>query len=234
MIDWQVNKFNWFIILLSVPILSSCWWSGSDSDKNQEFFVKVDRTSSLIEVELPSSLWNELEEIGAIIYTNMEGQKVKYYTDKTFLPFKVRLRELSDRVLGGNNYEVTLGEGGGFLDLSDFVVGKEGEFQLEVVVPETFPLSNIYVFYLSNARRKSLGNDIVGAGCKVFLDITSFYRKSMKTGGLKLNAKDLRYAYLTTGTFFIAVLNEQKLHLSHLSVGDSRYPETSCSSKTKK
>ena len=170
-IDWRVNKLFLLFVFLCSTILSSCWWKGGDDSSPKDFFVKVDRSSSAIEVELPTALWDELEEIGAIIYTNVEGQKVKYYTDKTFLPFFVRLHEKSDRVLGGNQFQVKMGEGGGHLNLGEFVTGKKGQFLLEVNVPEKFSWDNIYVFFLSNARRKSIGEDIVGAGWGCWLQI---------------------------------------------------------------
>ncbi len=223
--NWHFAKLL-LLSLLSLTFLSACWWESSE--EKEIFFHEVEPGNASIEVELPTMLWEELEELGAIVYQTVEGETEKYYADKTFLPFTLQLIEKDSGVLGGKNYAIKMGQGGGSLDYKDFATDSQGEFYLQFQFPEQFLLENIHVFYLSNARRKSIKEDIVGSGCKVFLDITSHFRKSVKSGGILLKLNQSRHAYITTGTFFLATLLDQRLHLSQLTISDSRFPDISC------
>jgi hypothetical protein len=67
------------------------------------------------EVGLPSGLWDLIAPKGSENSTE-------------FIDVKVYLSERTEGILGGHNFELSYGQGGGTLDLSDFVHEKNGSF----------------------------------------------------------------------------------------------------------
>lgn len=144
------------------------------------------------------------------------------------LPAKVYLIEKNRGILGGNK-SLELGKGGGEIDLSKWLSDKRGSFYI-VFEPQEMPEGSVLkVYFLSRAKKRRVDGDNVGSGCNTYLDITSYYNKTMKKEGFLANTTDARHLSLLGGTFVFVVTTEKgPLQLTQVSVTDSRYPQLLC------
>ncbi len=176
--------------------------------------------SASAEVKLPVGLWEKIEAVQA------GGAKDGVQTE--FMAVKVFLIEKNRGALGGRNHELLFGEGGGELDLKDFASERSGTFLIAFEAALDGEGTGPRVFYLSNAVRRHLERESVGAGCKGYYEITSFFSKAMKTGGFQVNTTAGRHVSALAGTYFFAIPRGEKLHLAQVTVKDSRYRPLHC------
>ncbi len=194
----------------------------------------IDMSREPSDVLLPMALWDEIEKNHHGLHpTNfdprgtLEGQgPVKFYTS---LPMVVEITASHPDTFEHPNYRLVYQDGGGTLDLARFVrAGSVGSLRLSVALPQEYETARRKVFFLSQSPQRDLDGKTFGSGCNVFVDVTSFFEKSMKDGGLELFLKDERHLSAFGGTFFLMASKASQLFLAHLRLTDSRYPERSC------
>lgn len=211
-----------FLSLLFLT-LTSC---NKEPKYKKNSYAQKNMNSITAGVELPVSLWSKLEAV--------PGEKAKDEPWPTkFIPIKVYLSEKNRGILNGQNHELIYGDGGGELDIADFAVSKNGSFfvaiepQMVPIKPEA-PEPKLQVFYLSNAVKRRLGNEDVGAGCGTYHDISHFFVKAMKGEGIQVNTTTGRHVSTLAGTYFFAIPYENHLYLAHLTIKDSRFRVLQC------
>lgn len=145
------------------------------------------------------------------------------------LKLKVALASASPEVLvSSSSFEV--GRGGGVLDLAEWVSGIRGDFHLgiRVAADEGVEAKNLKVYFVSHAPRIEIDGKNWGLGCGKYAEITSFYDKVMRKEGIRLNSTNTRYLYAVSGTYLFAFTEGENLHVSTVSVTDSRYGDKLC------
>jgi hypothetical protein len=211
-----------FVLILFVLVFASCTKTPRYKKKT---YSERNMNSVTAGVELPVSLWSKLEAV--------PGEKaVDEPWPTKFFGIRVFLSEKNRGILGGVNHELIYGEGGGELDLADFLQSKNGSFYfaIEAMIegkPDK-PKPERHVFYLSNAVKRRLGNEAVGAGCGTYHDITGFIDNVMKGEGIQVNTTAGRHVSTLAGTYFFAIPYENHLYLAHLTVKDSRFRVLHC------
>lgn len=209
-----------------------------DSGWKSQAFVTQDLTSTAMDVELPAELWQKITGV----LTAPEGAKaaepkpagpstvtmMESTLPTEFEPLKVFLVERNRGILKRGNTEIQFGPGGGELDLNDFVQDRNGSFYFIVQFMSDAPVSQLKVFYLSNALQRSRGADRLGVGCNKYLDITSAFTNAMKAEGFLMNTTDFAHVSALAGTFFFAAAHERKLHLAQLTIKDSSRRSLHC------
>lgn len=228
------------------------------------------------DVPLPDGLWAQIEKVagegkavpGAEPKEEHKDEKPKPKAPSStgevpskFMGIKVYLVEDTPGILGGRNYELQFGEGGGELDFKDFVADKTGNFkiaiepQLPIPAPpkdehgeakpegeakaEPVPVEipepgQLKIFYLSNAIRRSYDNETLGGGCRNYYDITTYFDKSMKADGIAATTTAARHVSALAGTYFFAQNWGSKIYLAHLTIKDSRFRDLQCKPIVKK
>jgi hypothetical protein len=120
--------------------------------------------------------------------------------------------------------------GGGTVDLSDFVTSLHGAFNLKIRVEndhhERQLLSKVY--FVSQSKQTKIDGEKFGSGCGLYMDVTSFFQKSMDKGGFDLYTADQRYLFVLHGTFVFATYSPEALQLASLTFYDSRYKNWDC------
>lgn len=137
-------------------------------------------------------------------------------------PITLYLIEESEGVLGGRNQKVVFGPGGGDIDLRDFVREKKGAFRVifDFASDGGDGLAR-RVWYLSNAQRRKVGPDLVGAGCDTYMDITSAVGSSLKGEGLLMAVSSDRHVSALAGTFIFSVKRGDRVEVARLTFTDS-------------
>lgn len=220
-----------------IPLLVAC---EKEPQWKQRAYVQHNSGSAVGEVRLPEAMWKLLidperplknflgksTEEAKLSPEDKEKEKasavVKSIVETDLKPLAVYLIEQSHGVLGGRNHKIQFGPGGGEIDLRDFVQEDRGAFRVIFdFAPELDPKIAKRVWYLSNARKRRLGNDTVGAGCATYMDISSVVNKSLKDEGLLVAIGDGRHVSALAGTFFFSTKNGSRTEVSRVTIYDS-------------
>lgn len=176
------------------------------------------------DVRLPVGLWNKIEAVQRGSDESVTGLEI----ESEFMPIKVFLIEKNKGILGGRNHELFFSEGGGEIDLKDFVADQKGTFFIAFEPVAASTDAPPRVFYLSNATQRTLGRETLGAGCNKYFELTTAFSVAMKSDGIQANSTDGRHVSALAGTYFFAVPQAGKLHLAQVTIKDSRYRSLHC------
>lgn len=188
--------------------------------------------SSSRDTKVPRALVKRMEEDYRIfLTTNKPIAKVEIR--RKLLDLSVELTQKSNSALHENARVVTP-TGGGVIDLSELVTPLRGAFWLKIVVrkdkdAESEP-ANLRVFFVSNAKQRTLEGEEFGAGCGKFMEITSIFKKKngAKDKGFELYTSDQRYLSVMGGTLVAFVFEDEALFVGSITFTDSRYPDLLC------
>lgn len=187
---------------------------------------------------IPRSLKSEIEKL-YLNFIRKENPKIVLKDEeilsripRDFLDIEIKLRASAPGVLS-ENIEFNLPRGGGEINLSEYVIGKKGSFYMTYKVNRSSELqheiTNLKVFYLSEAKQRTISEEKFGSGCSKYMDVTEFMSKVNKAGGLQLNATQQRYLSVIAGIFyFVNFDSERKIYIAAVRFTDSRYPDLLC------
>lgn len=214
-----------FILIVAFLTLSACSSEPPAWKKNR--FTEVSVTEPLSRNHLPRGLWNQIR--GVLHSEALESDPEKSGSlPSIFVPLKVYFVEKNKGILHRGHTAVQFAAGGGDLDLSEFIRDKNGSFYLAVeFLPEMDDVKR-RVFFLSDGVQRRIGQEVVGAGCNVYFDISKAFARAMKKEGLLLNTSDARHVSALAGTYFFAAAKGEKLYLSALRIKDSKHKSLQC------
>ncbi len=120
--------------------------------------------------------------------------------------------------------------GGGVVDLSELVTPVRGAFfaKIETQYEDGKTPEDLRVFYVSRAVKRTLAGDTFGAGCNTWMELTSYFKKTMAAEGIHLYTADQRYLSVLAGTFVAVSFAKEALSVASLTFTDSRYPQVMC------
>lgn len=237
--SWQklVATVPLLVLLPLLPLLNGC---EKEPQWKLKTYVQHNSGSAVGEVLLPEALWKQLIEPERPLKNLLghstesatpapeaeEEKKVsaiaKSIVETDLKPVAVYLIEQSHGVLGGRNHKIQFGPGGGEMDLRDFVHEDRGAFRVVFeFAPELDPKTIKRVWYLSNARKRRVGSDTVGAGCSTYMDISSVVNKSLKDQGLLVAIGDGRHVSALAGTYFFSTKSGSRIEVSRITIYDS-------------
>ncbi len=177
-------------------------------------------------IQVPRELWQSIKEI-----LRKDGVKESVLEDFAVLPVaaQVELMDPNHSVLKDSlNHRLLFIEGGGTLDLFDFVVGK-GDFYVRFS-PELNEGATYHLVYISDSPGQDVGRKKWGNGCGRIYDLTQSADKFFFDYGMKVNSNKRHYLHLMAGTFIFFQLVDDRLYLSYIRLTDSRYPKFNCHS----
>lgn len=180
------------------------------------------------DVKIPRSLVARLEsEYRAFLTRNQFPMQDSL--KRKLMDVSVELRQKRAAAL---NEEVRINTpiGGGVIDLADFVTPLRGAFQMHIIprVDQNEGVSDLRVFYISQAKERSVDGDEFGAGCGKMMEVTSFFNKKMNAAGFELYTTGQRYVSVIGGVFVLAGFAKDALQVGSVSFMDSRFPELLC------
>lgn len=202
-------------IIHNAVIFSVLSLSLSAYSKSEEFKV-IDLSTASKTVYLPQELIRKVES------------QNKEFKEKKLFQIRVQLIEKANRALQGQNIELVMPEGGGRIDLAEYVKGTSGSFYVKVLPSDQVDAKKVNVYFLSNSVKRNLEGTHWGSGCDKFFDVTSIFRKQFFKGGLLVFNTYERFVSVLAGTYVFASAEEGILHLSQLTLMDSRHMNLQC------
>lgn len=169
------------------------------------------------DIKIPVKLWEKIEQANGEIKDGTLN----------FFPVIVTLQEKSDGVLNENSEKIVLPRGGGDVDLSKYVKGDKGTFTVQFDLEDYKP-EDLQVYYISQARKRKIDGDIWGAGCRKFLNITSYFLSTAAKDGLVVNTTRNRHLTVLGGNFVFVRKSGKQILLSQVTFTDSSQPQLFC------
>ncbi len=144
------------------------------------------------------------------------------------LPVNVKVTQEHGNALDGKNYQFDFRDFGGQIDWNAYLKRSGGGgINVQFDFPDA-PSSEYKVFFLSWTKIVKQNDEIFGNGCRVILDVTSFFKSTVFKTGLRIHTKDFRYFYATVGRFYFIFYNKDKISLSQVTFTDSSLAEKMC------
>ena len=89
-------------------------------------------------------------------------------------------------------------------------------------------VSEVKVYFVSNAKEISIQGQKFGAGCGRFFDITTFFQQKLSSQGFELAAAGGRYLGQALGSFYFVLVKLSGIYVGATSLIDTRYPDVHC------
>jgi len=213
------------LVLLAVGLSPQ---AGGDTASSGDLVSRAAKQSSR-DVQIPLSLVTLIErEYRAFLKASQrpdtEGLKRK------LMDVSVELRQKRVAALH-EDVRVNTPLGGGIIDLAEFVTPLRGAFQMRIkphVSNNHASIADLRVFFVSQAKNRSIAGEEYGAGCGKFMEITSYFTQKMAGRGFDLYTADQRYISVLGGTFVMVSFDKEALKVASVSFQDSRFPELMC------
>lgn len=156
------------------------------------------------------------------------GEGVTIEPEYMFTELEVEIHTDQKNVLSYPRLLFKLPNGGGGIDLKDYVTG-EGSFYLRFP-PEQFETKPelAFLFYISESPKIKIREEEYGLGCGQFVDLKPKFSKLQDKTFLKLNSTDHTYAHVLSGQYVFVFKKGIQYYLTHLNIFDSRYSDKMC------
>ncbi len=217
-----------FAVLLMAAFITGAGLAKASTEEPGSELEQRSAKQSSRDVKIPRPLVAKLES------------EYRNFLTKSQLPMPDSLRrklidvsvELRQKRAAALNEEVRINTpmGGGVIDLADFVTPLRGAFQMHIKprVDQGDSVSDLRVFFISQAKERSVDGENVGAGCGKMMELTAFFRKKMNGPGFELYTAGQRYVSVIGGVFVLVGFAKDALQVGSVSFMDSRYPELLC------
>ncbi|MEK6773325.1 MAG: hypothetical protein AABY64_05260 [Bdellovibrionota bacterium] len=145
-----------------------------------------------------------------------------------FVPMKVHFIEKNEGVLKSRKLTIELPRGGGQIDMADWTTDESGTFYIKFEMNEPATQEEMKVFFLSQARKRKIENEVLGMGCNKFVELGSSYKAAMKGFGLSVNTTRNRHLTVTGGRWFFVALEGGKTYISQVTITDANQKDLFC------
>ncbi len=234
-----MNKKLIFVFLFTVILGCSSQKENTDIEAR---VIKIDDLQK--DFKIPTSLWKALasEESHAAPVAPSGGggehggggagasDKDSFSKDSqiVFVPMKVHFIEKNEGVLKSKKLTIELPRGGGQIDMADWTTGESGTFYIKFEMSEPAKAEEMKVFFLSQARKRKIENEVLGMGCNKFVELGPSYEKAMKGLGLSVNTTRNRHLTVTGGRWFFVALEGGKTYISQVTLTDANQKDLFC------
>lgn len=238
-----------YFILFSLIFLAACDHKTGYRDEHSKLEEVTDIAK---EVRVPIKMWSVLkgesshgpakeghgeappaEEAGGHGGGGREGASKEGDSDEGFVfnEVKVLLTEKNPGIIRDKSVTLAFARGGGEIDLAQYVTENQGSFYVGFEFPEMEETEIKKVLFISHARKRKIDNQIFGAGCNEFYDITARFLKEMKGEGIKVNTTRKRHVSVLGGTFVISAQKGKQHYVTQVTFNDSSSPQLLCQVK---
>ncbi|MCB0377035.1 MAG: hypothetical protein KDD33_00955 [Bdellovibrionales bacterium] len=185
---------------------------------------KIETSSRNIQV--PRELWVRIKES-----LKNDGVKAEVIDNFSIYPTSVQVEligEEGDEALRDNkNYQLLLVDGGGTLDLFEYINGK-GAFRIRVVA-NLVDEGPVHLLYVSHSPGRKMDDAQWGNGCGNIFDLSQVMSQISGEKGMLVTTSKRHYMHLMAGIYVFYQIVGDQLFLGYVRLTDSRYPQFSCS-----
>lgn len=174
------------------------------------------------DIKIPQAAWDLLE------FKSESAETATSSHDQVFAEITVVLTEKNPDILSEPTVRIKLPKGGGAIDFSRYVTGKQGTFYVKFEFADFENAVQKRVLFVSKARKRKIGGEIFGEGCNKFSDITDKYFEKMAEDGIKVNTTQQRYLSVLGGHFLFSAKRDNMIAISQVSFYHSQHQNLMC------
>ena len=180
--------------------------------------------------QMPPMLWDKLLPSDAAGITDLKTEEEDGNTTAAvnFAPVNVILTEKNPGVLIQSPIKFEFPQGGGVIDLSDWVTGKPGTFFVDFDIEGNSTPEFLTVYYLSRAKKRRFDNSIFGAGCRSFFNIKKHFLNEHKRYGMAVNTTRNLHSTILGGHFLFSWQKSDSFMVTQVQFVDSKNPQLFC------
>ena len=208
-----------------------------NSDHHHEEEIKTYTVDDIPkDVKIPAKLWDQIEgkdlpfDPNAPVVSEDAGGFSVIYT-----PVEVVLNEKNEGVLSEKNVQINLPRGGGEVDLGSHIGKTAGTFYVQFHFPEYTDEDKKSieqrVWFVSRTKKRKLGDEIVGAGCKAWFEISKKFKNENSAHGIKANTTRQRHTTLLGGSFIFSWKKNGQTYLAQVNFIDTENNQLFCETK---
>lgn len=174
--------------------------------------------------QVPRELWEYIKDT-----LRADGHSESVISDFSVLPINMQMDIMSEDkyvLAEGLNHRLIFIEGGGDVDMFNYVSGKGG-FYLRMTPAFTEP-NDFYLFYVSESPGKAVGGDMWGNQCGRIYNLSKNKNIFLEESGIAVTSARKHYLHLLAGTYVFAQLVDDRMYLGYIRINDSRYPQFKC------
>ncbi|UOF01110.1 hypothetical protein [Bdellovibrio reynosensis] len=222
------------VVLIWMPLaLGACTQSPG---YHVEKYHEVKFSDLPVDVKIPTKAWDLLElkapaaahGEGGGDHGAAAGEATPAAKNIIFGDVAVFLVQKNDGIVKSEAVKILLPKGGGTIDLAQFITDKQGSFYVGFEVPGLAEAVSKKVLFVSGAKKRKLGDKVIGAGCNQFVDITDSFLKNMQGEGLKVNTTQERYLSVLGGTFLFSAEINKDVQVAAVTFKNSKYNHLFC------
>jgi hypothetical protein len=213
------NRTHLLCGLISLQfILLACSSHHEEQGEKPQTFQMPEITTDLA---IPSKLWEKISpgemQAGIVL----------------FAPVSVVLTEKNKGVLKDSSKKVFhFPKGGGELDLAQFINDeRRGTFYLNFEFAGFSNIETPKVFFLGQTKKQKIENEILGLGCRTFVEISHALLMQQGKPGLAFNTTDSRHVIAMGGTFIFSFEKDKHIHVAQITFKDSSKENFFCERK---
>ena len=145
-----------------------------------------------------------------------------------FAEVNVIIKEKNPGVVKGGEIKIKFPRGGGEVNLADYITETPGSFDVSFEYPDFVGSTQQKVIFVSKARKRRIDNQVFGAGCNQYFDITKAFAKAMLKDGIKVNTVRERYTSVLGGYFLFSAAKDGSQYMAQVTFKDSAHTHLFC------
>lgn len=209
----KLRSLIFFVLCLS--------WLSCNKHENYEHSHEVEISESYIDANIPKQLWEKIEELDVA----EKSSKQKSYKLSSI---KLIFQEKNSDVLKKPHTIFSLTRGGNVFDLQDLVGTTKGTFFLQFDLPEELQDPNTKIYFISNSKKRRIGDEIIGSGCGKYFDLTKNFNTYFVKKTFPVNTTKDRHVSTLAGTFLFVLKKDDQILLAQITFTDSKMSHLLC------
>jgi hypothetical protein len=227
------SRFSFLVFVALLGLIVGCHHDEEKSEHSASV-TTVNVSQQGREFRMPSKTWDLLLRSDAEQAEKKAAKKGDDDTELTTASFlyakiEVELKEKTPGVLREPAVLISLPDGGGEIDLAKWTTGKTGTFFVKFLWEGQEPHANEprVVFY-SRAKKRRVGDQVIGSGCKSFMNLTSYLLSGEGKSGIAVNTTRNFHSTVLGGHFLFSWMSGGVRKLTHVTFQDSENPHYFC------
>lgn len=218
---------RWSLILL--PLATVFFGCKQEQFVRQapEKTVRIRQTGT--DFKMPSELWDKLlPKTGEEKISSAEDDDEKSTEAINFAPVIVTLTQKNSGVLHQSPVQFEFPQGGGMIDLAEYVTGKPGTFYVNFDVAGMDSPENLTIYFLSRAKKRRFDNQVFGSGCRSFFNVKKHVLAEHSKYGIAVNTTRNLHTTTLGGHFLLSWKRDDSYLVTQVQFLDSKNPQLFC------